>query len=102
MYSWRNGEGRCVCLLIIVARGLCYHRLLLPKLATIGDLGQAHCLSKTNVELNGFPSPFVPFVVVVIVLPSLETTVRPVALYCPPVFFRVSVKVLAFSCLMAI
>ena len=52
--------------------------------------------------MNSLPSALVPLVVVVIVLPPFETTVRPVTLYDPPVFLRSSVRVLAFTCLIAI
>ena len=61
-----------------------------------------HCLSNTKVDVNSLPWPLVPLVVAVIVFPPFETTVRPVALYGPPVFFRSSVNVLAFTCLIEI
>jgi hypothetical protein len=38
-----------------------------------------YCFRKTKVEVNSLPSPFVPLVLVVIVLPSFETTMRLVA-----------------------
>jgi len=38
-----------------------------------------YCLSNTNVEVNSLPSPFVPLVFVVMVLPPLKITVRLVA-----------------------
>jgi hypothetical protein len=38
-----------------------------------------YCLSKTKVLVKAFPSVFVPLVVVVIVFPSFDTTMRPVA-----------------------
>ena len=38
-----------------------------------------YCFTKTKVEVNSLPSPFVPLVLVVIVLPSFETTMRLVA-----------------------
>jgi len=40
--------------------------------------------------------------VAVTVLPSFETTDRPVTLYFPPFFFCVKVSVFAFTCLIAI
>jgi len=40
----------------------------------------AYCLSKTKMDVNVLPSPFVPVDVVVMVLPPFEITVRPVAL----------------------
>ena len=39
-----------------------------------------------KVEVNALPSALVPLVVVVIVLPPFDTTVRPVALYDPTSF----------------
>src|ERR1035438_8124207 len=52
------------------------------------------------VPLIGLPSASVPLVVVVIVLPSFDMTVRPAEWYFPPVFFTSTVKVLAFICFM--
>src|SRR5437867_2355845 len=51
-----------------------------------------------NFPLLFLPSSFVLLVVVVMVLPSLEKTVRPVTWYFPPVFLLLNVKVLAFIC----
>jgi hypothetical protein len=39
------------------------------------------CLSQTIVALYALPSAFVPLMVLVIVLPSFETTLRAVTLY---------------------
>lgn len=39
-----------------------------------------YCLSNTNTAVNGLPSAFVPLIVVVMVLPPFETTVRAVDL----------------------
>src|SRR5437773_3284927 len=61
-----------------------------------------HCFSETIVALVGFPSALVPLVVSVIVLPSLEMTVRPLLWYFPPVFLVSLVNVFAFICLMEI
>lgn len=41
--------------------------------------GFTYCLSKTKVEVNALPSALVPLVVVVMLLPPFEITVRPVA-----------------------
>src|SRR6266581_1333953 len=51
-----------------------------------------------NFPLLFLPSSFVPLVVCVMVLPSLEMTVRPVTWYFPPVFLLSNVKVLASIC----
>ena len=52
-----------------------------------------YCLSKTAAVAMGFPSIPVPLVVVFIVFPSAETTVRTVVWYFPPFFDRSSVSV---------
>ena len=49
-------------------------------------------------DVNALPSALVPLVVMVMVFPAWDITVRPVALYEPPVFVRSSVNVLAFTC----
>jgi len=46
-----------------------------------------YCLSQTIVALYALPSAFVPLMVLVVVLPSFETTLRPVTLYFPSFFF---------------
>ena len=47
------------------------------------------------VEVTGLPSVSVPEEVWVMVLPSLEMTVRPVTWYLPPVFFTSQLVVFA-------
>jgi hypothetical protein len=47
-----------------------------------------YCLSQTIVARYALPSAFVPSIVLVIVLPSFETTLRPVTLYFPFFFFE--------------
>ena len=46
-----------------------------------------YCLSQTIVALYALPSVFIPLMVLVIVLPSFATTLRPVTLYFPSFFF---------------
>ena len=41
----------------------------------ISRSGFAYCFSHTIVKLVGFPLVFMPFIVTVVVFPSLETTV---------------------------
>src|SRR5215472_10470285 len=54
----------------------------------------AYCLSQIIVMLIGTPSPFTPFVVWVVTLPSLDTTVLVVKMVLPA-FFEVDVTVFA-------
>jgi hypothetical protein len=46
-----------------------------------------YCLSHIIVARYALPSALVPLMVLVIVLPSFETTLRPVTLYFPSFFF---------------
>jgi hypothetical protein len=61
----------------------------------------SYCLSKTAVVAIGLPSAPVPFVVVVIVFPSAETTVLAVVWYFPLCIERSSLSVLSLIRLIA-
>ena len=64
------------------------HQLLLSAL----ERGPRYCLSYTEIFVNFLPSESVPLVVTVRVLPSADTTIRPLSVTFPP-FFAVNCNV---------
>lgn len=58
-----------------------------------------YCFSYTSVTFMGLPSASVPLAFMVMVLPSFETTSRPVAWYLLVLFFVSYVKVPELTCL---
>lgn len=82
-------EGRLVQSRTEASLGRCWARASNPAGGTLyrwwvrhplASASTVYCLSKTNIDVNVLPSPFVPVDVVVMVLPPFEITVRPVAL----------------------